>query len=428
MTTPAAAPSGCPATGRPPLTAITQSRDPQQVYQQLRLRHGPVAPVELEPGVPGWLVLGFDELRTLTEREPLFSRDARNWRDLNDGLVSPDSGLLPMMAYRPNVIGADRYEHRRLRKPLDDGVSQIRHRVLRRQVRQLCSELIDDMIGDATQRGTADLVADYAAYVPMLAIARLFGLDTAQGHELRRALIALFGSQDNSQAGNRDFEQILQDTLAARRRQPTNDLTTAFLRDQNLRGEAEVLQSMVVMISAGNETTTCWIAHTLFRMITEPNFEAQLRGGDLGVEEALDEVLWREPPMTHMPARYALHDTELGGQHIRRGDVLILGLAAANSDPSLTELENLPSGSRGHLAYSAGPHMCPAHVPARLITHTAVNTALHLLSGLRLTIPAEQVGWNPSPWTRCPDALPVTFHVPFHRDRVSARSARGGSA
>src|SRR5690606_32836958 len=149
-----------------------------------------------------------EQLRIITEREAFFSRDARNWRDLNDGIVSPDSGLLPMMAYRANVIGADQQEHRRLRQPLDDGVGQINHRALRRQVQQICRELIDAF----AERGTADLVADYAAYVPMLAIARLFGLDTRQGHELRAGLIALFSSQTDSQDGNRSFEQILFDT------------------------------------------------------------------------------------------------------------------------------------------------------------------------------------------------------------------------
>ncbi len=416
MTSPAVPSSACPvSSGRMPLTAITQSRDPHAVYARLRAAHGPVAPVELEPGVPAWLVMGYEEIRVITEREPLYSRDARNWRDLNEGVVSPDSGLMPMMAYRPNVIGADQHEHRRLRKPLDDGIAQIDKRALRRQVESMCTELIDEF----AQRGTADLVADYAAYIPMLAIGHLFGLDTDQGHELRRALIALFGSQDDSQAGNRSFEQILHDTLQERKNRPESDLTTAFLRHPNLRHDDEILQSMVVMISAGNETTTSWIAHTLYRMITDPGFEARLRGGDLGVDDALDDVLWREPPMTHMPARYALRDTELGGQHIRKGDVLILGLAAANSDPSLIPFDRLPPGSRGHMAYSAGPHMCPARVPSRLIAHTAVNTALHLLPGLRLTIDPREVTWNPSPWTRCPTALPVAFSALPRRGRAA---------
>lgn len=402
------------------LTAINQSRDPHEIYDQLRFQYGPVAPVELEPGVAGWLVMGVEQLRIITEREALFTRDARNWRDLNDGIVSPDSGLLPMMAYRDNVIGHDQQEHRRLRQPLDDGVGGINHRALRRQVQSICAELIEDF----AQRGTADLVSEYAAYVPMLAVASLFGLDTAQGHELRQGLIALFSSQADSQSGNRSFEQILFDTLAERKAHPTGDLTTALINHPNLQNDAEILQSMVVMISAGNETTTCWIAHSLYRMMADSAFDDRLRSGTLGVDDALDEVLWREPPMVHMPARYALRDIELGGQPVRQGDVLILGLAAANSDSSLAPSGHRPFNNRAHMAYSAGPHMCPGQDTARVICRTAVETALHLLPGLRLTIGADDVTWNPSPWTRCPTQLPVAFAVPYARRSSTARHAR----
>ena len=103
-----------------------------------------------------------------------------------------------------------------------------------------------------------------------------------------------------------------------------------------------------------NETTTCWIAHTLYRMITDTSFDDRLRGGRLGVDDALDEVLWREPPMTHMPARYALRDIELGGQSgtpRRRPDPRALGRefgpgARARRAPSA-------ANNRAHMAYSA---------------------------------------------------------------------------
>ncbi|WP_069813933.1 cytochrome P450 [Streptomyces sp. TP-A0874] len=405
-------PPGCPAHASPdgrllPLSAATGCPDPQAVYRRLREEWGNVARVELEPGVPAWLVMGYQELLTITRQEQLFSRDARNWRDLAEGVVSPDSGLLPMMAWRANVIGADGTEHRRLRLPLVDGVRQIDQRQVRRLVQAQCAELIAGF----TDRGRADLVTEYAQVVPLLAIGALFGLNTSEGHELLAALRALFGSADDSQAGNRQFEEILAAVLEERRATPSSDLTSAFLAHPDLRDDAEILQSMVVMISAGNETTTTWIAHTLRLMLTDQRFAGRLHGGRLGVDDALDEVLWRDPPMANMPARYALRDTELGGRRIRRGDVLILGLAAANDDPRIHRGDSFAEevGNRAHLAFSAGPHVCPAQLPARLITRTAVETALRLLSDLRLTIPAEDVAWLPSPWTRCPASLPVTF-------------------
>jgi cytochrome P450 len=407
--TEAGPPPGCPAheAGTTLLSDATGAPEPGLVYSKLREQWGNVAKVELEPGVPAWLVMGYREMLTITTQERLYSRDARNWRDLNDGVVSPHSGLLPMMAWRANVIGADGAEHRRLRQPLDDGVARIDQRKVRKDVELLCAELIAGF----SHRGSADLISEYAAIVPILSIASLFGIGSTEGEELRRALIALFGSQDDSQAGNRQFEEILFDLLRARQAHPTEDLATAFAQHPNLHNDAERLQSIVVMIAAGNETVTAWIGHTLRLLLTDPRFAARMYGGSLGVDDALDEALWRDPPMNNMPARYALYDTELGGHQIKRGDVLILGIAGANEDPSTfaPHATNGEPGNRAHLAFSAGPHACPARVPARLITRAAVNTVLHLLPDVKLTIPASDVTWYPSPWTRVPQSLPVEF-------------------
>ncbi|MEV8391570.1 MULTISPECIES: cytochrome P450 [unclassified Streptomyces] len=389
-----------------PLSAATGANQPREVYRRLRERYGNVVRVELEPGVPAWLVMGYRELLTITRQEQVFSRDARNWRDLNKGVVSPRSALLPMMAWRADVIGADGPEHRRLRQPLDDGVARIDQRRARRQVETLCTELTEEF----SRRGRADLVSEYATIVPTLSIASLFGLDGTEGQELLRAHRALSGPADGSQDGDRHFEEILVDALRARRGNPTDDLTTAFLNHPKLESESERLQSMVVMVSAGNETVMAWISGALRLMLTDPRFGARSHGGRLGVDDALDEALWHDPPMNNMPARYALRDTELDGRPVRRGDVLILGIAAANDDPAIRPDDTAGEpGNRAHLAFSAGPHVCPAQVPARLITRTAVNTVLHLLPDMRLTIPADQVAWRPSPWTRIPVSLPVEF-------------------
>jgi cytochrome P450 len=414
-------PPGCPAhahgTEPFPLFEATGSADPREVYRRLRADWGSVAKVQLEPGVPAWLVMGYRELLTITRQEQLFSRSARNWRDLSDGIVSPSSGLLPMMDWRPGVVGSDGPEHRRLRQPLDDGIARIDQRKVRRRVESLCAELIARFSGS----GRADLVNEYATIVPMLSLASLFGLDSIAGQELLDSLIMLFGSGEDSQVGGLRFEDILRDMVRERERNPTDDMTTVFINHPNLHEEDERVQSIVVTISAGNETVTSWISHTLRLMLTDPRFATQLRGGRLGVDDALDEALWRDPPVHNMPARYALQDTELGGRRIKRGDCLVLGLAAANDDPAISpEDGDARWGNRAHLAFSAGPHVCPAQVPARLITRTAVNTVMHLLPDMKLGIPAEEVTWRPSPWTRVPVSLPAVFSPA----RIAPRAGR----
>lgn len=389
-----------------PLAATTICADPQAVYRQLQADWGPVAPVELEPGIPAWLVMGHHEICELVRNEQLFARDPHNWRLYADGVVAEDSGLGPIMFPRDIAAYADGDRHRRLRAPLDDGLAGLDEQRVSRMIRTRCRDLVDQFVG----LGKADLVTDYANVVSMLAMAGLFGLGPEDGHQLRQALIAVFGSGEDAQAGNQTVERILFAVMRARRSAPADDLTTKLLNHPNLHNDYEIQQSMLLMVVAAYETTTTWIAQTLRLMLSDSRFAGRLRGGRLGVDDALDEVLWRDPPMANTPARYALVDCEFAGQPIQRGDALILGLAAANADPRVhTNDPWLEIGNRAHLAWSAGPHACPGQRTGRMIARIAVDTALHGLQDMTLSIPADEVELLPSPWSRCPASLPVQF-------------------
>lgn len=93
---------------------------------------------------------------------------------------------------------------------------------------------------------------------------------------------------------------------------------------------------------------------------------------------------------------------------------MVVMVSAADSDHTLAPPGRKQPDNRAHMACTAGPHMCPAQDTARVITRTAVDTAPHLLPGLRLTISPDEVAWNPSPWTRCPTQLPVSSAVVPH--------------
>lgn len=392
--------------GLTPITETTVTSHPQAAYQRLRDRWGAVAPVELEPGINAWLVLGYDEICQVVKHERTFSHDPHNWRDFAEGRVPLDSKIGPAMFPREHAYFKDGDVHRRLRAPLDDAVSGLQLRQVSRENKQLCT----DLIAGFAANGRADLVSDYAAIIPMLAIAKMAGLDVSLGQELLQCLHALYNAGENAQAANQRYEEILTDLMRSRQAAPGGDLTSVFVSHQNLRDDTEILQTIVLMVSAGLESTMTWIAQTLRLMLTDPRFAGRMRGGRLGVDDALDEVLWRDPPQANLPARFALRDVELGGQPVAKGDVLIIGLAAANADPRVhsDDLWN-EIGNRSHLSWSAGPHACPAHVPARIIAKNAVETVLHLLPDVRLAIPAEDIGPMPSPWNRCPATLPVTF-------------------
>jgi cytochrome P450 len=392
--------------GLTPIAETNAHADPQVVYRRLRAEWGEVAPVELEPGINAWLVMGHEELCRALRHERLFAKNPVHWRDYSEGRVKPDSPLAPMMFPRPNVFFHDGSEHRRLRAPVDDALHALRLRRLNRQATEMCTALIADF----AQKGEADLLEQYAMMIPTVVLGRMLGLDLETAREMHRAQMAMYAGDENAQAGNQRFEEIIGGLVRARQAEPGADVTTVIVQHPNLTDDVERTQSVLSLVGAASECTMAWVASTLLLMLTDARFSGRLRGGRLGADDALDEVLWRDPPMANFPARYALRDIELGGQPIGEGDPIILGFAAANADPRVHSGD--PSheiANRSHLAWSAGPHVCPAQAPGRLIVRIAVEAALHQLPDLRLNIPAEEIGRLKTPWTRCPATLPVTF-------------------
>jgi cytochrome P450 len=256
-------------------------------------------------------------------------------------------------------------------------------------------------------------VADYARKLPMRVITALLGVDEETGRQLVEAVAGTVAATSASADASRRMGAILLRLIEEKRRHRGNDITSALLHHPAQLTDEEVLHNLVVMFVAGNQTTVNWIATTLRILLCDPQFRSSLTGGHLSVDDALDLVLWRFPPTQNFPARYATRDMDFGGQAIRTGDMLILGLAGANADPQILPDDGIPVvGNRSHLAFGAGPHICPAQDPARLITRTAVDTIRHRLPDLELAVRESDLEWIKSPWSRGLSALPVRFTTP----------------
>ncbi|MEU1087459.1 cytochrome P450 [Streptomyces sp. NPDC005892] len=413
---PAGSAARCPWSAGPSASSTTPLYGPELdgdrmtlLYEEMRAEHGPVAPVSMAPGIDAWLVMGHRELLRLTREEGDFSHDPRHWGLLREGRVPADSPILPMVGWRPALLFADGQQHRRMRAAVSDALARINGHELRRSVRAAAEGLIASFAG----RGDADLVADYARTLPMRVISGLLGVDDRTGRELVEAVAGTVSATSGSADASRRMGAILYGLIKEKRSEPGEDITSALLKHPAELTDEEVLHNLVVMFVAGNQTTVNWIATTLRILLTDPAFRSSLAGGHLSVDDALDLVLWRFPPTQNFPARYATRDMRFGGQDVRAGDMLVLGLAAANADPEILPADGVPVvGNRSHLAFGAGPHTCPAQDPARLITRTAVDTIRHRLPDLELGVPETELEWIKSPWSKGLGALPVRFGRP----------------
>ncbi|UBI36347.1 MULTISPECIES: cytochrome P450 [Streptomyces] len=405
-------PAGCPAHqgAAPPPEAVPLhgpdfAADPHAVYRRLR-RYGPVAPVELAPGVRAHLVTDYRAALDVLRSPEAFAKDARRWRALADGRVTPDNPVVPMMAYRPNCLFTDGEAHRRLRQAVTDSLERIDPNALRGYVERSADVLVDRF----TTAGEADLLGDYAKVLPLLVFNQLFGCPPALGDRLVEGMSGIFDGVDAERA-NALVTSTFTELIALKRRQPGADMTSWLMAHPAGLTDEEMIHQLVVLMGAGTEPQQNLIANALRLLLCDDRFAGDLAGGSMPVDDALDEVLWLDPPMANYGVHYPTADLDFAGVRLRAGEPVVVSFAAANTDPALRpdHHSGQRTGNRAHLAWSAGPHHCPAKDPARLIASAAVERLLDRLPDLELAVPADRLVWRPGPFHRALTALPVRF-------------------
>lgn len=173
----------------------------------------------------------------------------------------------------------------------------------------------------------------------------------------------------------------------------------------------------MAITAAGHLTTADWIGNSLRLMLTDDQFAVALTGGRHSVAEAMNEVLWEEGPTQILMRPLGGPRHPAGGRGIRAGDMLLLGLGAANADPHIRQhlsASGGPSGQCGnsaHLAFSHGEYRCPfpAQEIAEIIARTGIEVLLDRLPDLELAVPVPELVRRQSAFLRGMTALPVRF-------------------
>jgi cytochrome P450 len=405
------APHGCPVAhdGADDVTRLygpDAATDPHDIYRRLREEHGGVAPVLLEGDIPAWLVLGYRENRRVLDNPRQFSRDARIWRDWLEGRVEATSPLMPMLGWRPDCVSQDGEPHRRLRRAVTDNLDTVAERGIRRHATYFANKQIDAF----ADKGSADLVGDYAEYLPMLVLTRLFGLPAAEGRSLAVSCAQVIKGGEDALAHNDRIIRILGELTERKRVEPGPDFTTGLLGHHAELDKDEILSHLRLVLITAHTTTSNLLARVLELILTDTSRLAGLVSGQLTSPAVVEEVMWNTPPLAVLPGRFAASDLELAGHHIKEGDLLVLGLSAGNLAPEIRPDAGVSvQGNQSHLAFSGGAHECPGQNIGHAIIETAVNVLLHRLPGLRLAVPADELTSTASTWEARLDSLPVEF-------------------
>ncbi|MGW3424773.1 cytochrome P450 [Streptomyces phaeochromogenes] len=404
-----------------PLNGPRFLSEPAELYRELRREHGAVASVLLDGDIPAWLVLGYRELHQVTGDPVLFSRDSGLWNQWQR--VPDDWPLLPVIGRgQPSILYTVGERHRERAAMVSDALEAVDAFELRTLAERFADELIDAVCA----KGATDLVADYAALLPVRVLATLYGFADEQCPGLVAALNDMVDGQEGAIAGQLHVAAAMAHLVADRAARPADDVVSRMLARGHAGGHGgghgggaaggftheEITQDLMVMMAAGHQPTADWIGNSLRLMLTDERFAASLFGGRRSVAEAMNEVLWEDTPTQNVAGRWAARDTRLGGQSVRAGDLLLLGLQAANHDPQVrTHSSALTGGNSAHFSFGHGEHRCPfpAQEVAEVIARTAIEVVLDRLPDIDLAIPATSLTRRPSPWLRGLTSLPVRF-------------------
>ena len=349
-------------------------RDPYRLFARARREH----PVWRHQGLPVVSVFRHADCQAIL-------RDPQTW----SSVFPTPPGFAPEDVPRSMLV-MDPPEHTRLRGLVNLAFTPRRIRQLAPRIEAIAHELLDA----ALARREVDLVEALSYPLPVVVIAELIGVPAEDGAQFKAwsdALVAPLGTAFFEVAPpervatlrrvRAEIEAYFVRLVEVRRREPRDDLLSALVAAE-LEGQhlsfAELLAMLILLLVAGNETTTHLIGNAVLALLAHPQALATLRADPARVPAAVEEVLRFSSPV-QMDPRLATRDVRLHDVTIAAGEVALCWLGAANRDEAVfdhPEVFDIGRASGPNLAFGFGPHYCLGASLATLEAEVALRVLL----------------------------------------------------
>lgn len=385
---------------------------------------GPIIPISNPIGDTDnqtWIVVHMEEAVQILKNAKQFTVDPTSIEEkenFRDKINSKEKSSAPDTFFTgKSMLFLDGLDHRRLRMLVSKAFTPRYMEGLRPRVQEIADELLDNV----HSKGEMDLVKDYAYPLPINVISEMLGVPYEDREKLKDWSSAIatglgWGKQDATVAKNlQEFGEYTKQLVERKRMNPSDDLISQLIAieaEGDRLDESELISMITLLIFAGHETTSNLIATGSMMLFENPK-QLELLKKDLRlIPSAVEELLRYNGPSTAVGPRFAKEDVEISGNKIKKGDMVLVMVKAANRDEKIfTDSEDLDITRKinQHLAFGHGMHMCLGSPLARLEGEIAFNSLLRRMPNLSLKIPKEKVEWQFNLSSQSIDSLPVTF-------------------
>ncbi len=354
--------------------------NPYLQYGRLRAED----PVHRSIAMQAWILTRYDDCIEVLRNPTTFSSDGRNAGGQLGEAIRQQQAESPL-GQAQTLLSSDPPAHTRMRAIVNRVFTPRRVESLRPRIEEIARDLLDA----APFEGGFELMAGYAQPLPVIVIAELLGVPSADRDRFKQWSNAMAATTDimNSEAVINQAQETTLELIdyfgrfiAERRAAPQDDLISALVAAEEAEqlSTDEILAFAILLLVAGNETTTNLIGNGTAILLDYPEVADELRAQPAEVPVAIEEMLRYDSPVQAV-VRIAREDIKLGGKAIDSGDVLMMMLGAANhdgdqfDDPGEFRAERDPNR---HLSFGMGPHFCLGAPLARLEAEIAFTSLL----------------------------------------------------
>lgn len=355
--------------------------NPYSWYQHMRENH----PVYYDADQGVWNVFMYEDVNRVLSDFRLFSsrRDRQQFS-------------FPQQETRMNLNSSDPPEHRNVRSIVSKAFTPRSLTEWKPHIQTLATEIIEKL----KDRDEIDIVEDLAAPFPVTVISNLLGVQATDLKKVKQWSDILFmpysrekfADLDRQKAiAMKEFKTYLLPVVQEKRYHLADDIISDLIRAE-YEGERltdeEIVAFSLGLLAAGNETTTNLIINSFYCfLVDKPGTYAELRENPDVIPQAVEEVLRYRFPVTL--ARTITEDTNIFGPQMKKGQMIVAWVAAANLDetqfPNASNFDIHRPGNDKHMTFGKGPHFCLGAPLARLEATIALTTFIQQHKEIKLS-------------------------------------------